>query len=111
MKQRKKLGFLIFWSTCFSNEERNGRLQKLLQLQWTRFELNSRTGQHRTAYYIKSAPHFAKQGLELLADMLIDAQFPQAELEREKGVVIQELKRYQDEPARLRDDMWRHFFF
>ena len=74
-------------------------------------EFNARTGQHRTAYYIKSAPHFATQWVELLADMLIDAQFPQAELEREKGVVIQELKRYQDEPARLRDDMWRHFFF
>ena len=40
MKQRKKLGFLIFWSTCFLNEERNGRLQKLLPQQWTRFELN-----------------------------------------------------------------------
>ena len=40
MKQRKKLEFLIFWSTCFLNEGRNGRLQRLLQLQWTRFELN-----------------------------------------------------------------------
>ena len=40
MKQQKKLEFLIFWSTCFLNEERNGRLQRLLQLQWTRFELN-----------------------------------------------------------------------
>ena len=47
-------------------------------------EFNARTGQHRTAYYIKSAPHFATQWLELLADMLIDAQFPQAELERER---------------------------
>ena len=40
MKQQKKLEFLIFWSTCFLNEERNGRLQKLLQQQWTRLELN-----------------------------------------------------------------------
>ena len=40
MKQQKKLEFLIFWSTCFLSEERNGRLQRLLQLQWIRFELN-----------------------------------------------------------------------
>ena len=74
-------------------------------------EFNASTGKHSTSYYVKSAPHFATEGLELLADMMVDAQFPEAELEREKGVVIQELKRYQDEPARLRDDMWRHFFF
>ena len=40
MKQQKKLEFLIFWSTCFLNEGRNGQLQKLLPQQWTRSELN-----------------------------------------------------------------------
>jgi hypothetical protein len=32
----------------------------------------------------------------MLADMLIDATFQSEELEREKGVVIQELKMYED---------------
>ena len=51
-------------------------------------EFNASTGKHSTSYYVKSAPHFATQGLELLADMMVDAQFPEAELEREKWVVI-----------------------
>ena len=47
-------------------------------------EFNASTGKHSTNYYVKSAPHFATEGLELLADMMVDAQFPEAELEREK---------------------------
>jgi hypothetical protein len=37
----------------------------------------------------------------MLADMLMDATFQPEELEREKGVVIQELKMYEDSPQQL----------
>ena len=36
---------------------------------------NAWTWEHTTNYFIKSAPQFAKYGLEVLADMLMDAQF------------------------------------
>ncbi|MBB1556993.1 MAG: insulinase family protein [candidate division SR1 bacterium] len=74
-------------------------------------EFNASTGKHSTSYYVKSAPHFATEGLELLADMMVDAQFPEAELEREKGVVIQELKMYEDQPIHVCDEKWQRFFF
>ena len=74
-------------------------------------EFNASTGKHSTSYYVKSAPHFATEGLELLADMMVDAQFPEAELEREKGVVIQELKMYEDQPIHVCDEKWQCFFF
>jgi predicted Zn-dependent peptidase len=32
--------------------------------------------------------------------MLVDAQFPKEEMEREKGVIIQEIKMYEDNPQR-----------
>ena len=74
-------------------------------------EFNASTGKHSTNYYVKSAPHFATEGLELLADMMVDAQFPEAELKREKGVVIQELKMYEDQPIHVCDEKRQHFFF
>jgi len=43
--------------------------------------------------------------------MMVDAQFPEAELKREKGVVIQELKMYEDQPIHVCDEKRQHFFF
>lgn len=71
---------------------------------------NASTGDDTTNYYIKSAPQFASLGLEMLADMLIDAQFATEELEREKGVIIQELKMYEDNPISVVNEKWQRFF-
>lgn len=74
-------------------------------------EFNAGTGEHTTNYYVKSAPQFASYGLEILADMLVDAQFLPAELEREKDVIIQELKMYEDNPRSVLAEKWKKFFF
>jgi predicted Zn-dependent peptidase len=63
-------------------------------------ECNAYTSDEYAGYYIKCAPEHIPVALDVLADMLVNAQFPQAELEREKGVVIQEIKMYEDMPQR-----------
>lgn len=63
-------------------------------------EFNAYTGNEYAGYYIKCAPTHIEKALDVLADMLVHAQFPKEELEREKGVVIQEIKMYDDIPQR-----------
>ncbi len=63
-------------------------------------ECNAYTSTEYAWYYVKSAPEFLNQSLEILADMLVDAQFPKEEMEREKWVIIQELQMYEDNPQR-----------
>lgn len=63
-------------------------------------ECNAYTSTEYAGYYVKSAPEFLGVSLEILADMLVDAQFPKEEMEREKGVIIQEIKMYEDNPQR-----------
>lgn len=46
----------------------------------------------------------------MLADMLMNATFQEAELEREKGVVIQELKMYEDSPQSVLSEKRSNFF-
>ena len=41
----------------------------------------------------------------------MNACFPQDEMEREKLVVIQEAKMYEDQPTALVDDKWQEFFY
>jgi predicted Zn-dependent peptidase len=74
-------------------------------------EFNASTGNETVQYYVKCAPNFAPQALDVLADMMMDAQFPKEELEREKGVVIQELKMYEDNPQSFVMDKWQHRYF
>lgn len=63
-------------------------------------EFNAFTSEEYAGYYVKCAPEYIALALGVLADMMLDAQFPNDELEREKGVVIQEIKMYEDNPRR-----------
>lgn len=65
------------------------------------WEFNAYTGDEYAGYYVKCAPDFVNKAIDVLWDMMINAQFPKDELEREKWVVIQELKMYEDNPMAL----------
>ena len=47
-------------------------------------EFNARTNDSFAAYYVKSSPQFVEKSLNVLGDMIVNAQFPEDELEREK---------------------------
>ena len=74
-------------------------------------EFNAGTGNDEVAYFVKCAPQFLEQGLDVLADMMMDAQFDPEELEKEKQVVIQEIKMYEDNPAALVGRKWKQRYF
>ncbi|MCK9467764.1 MAG: insulinase family protein [Candidatus Absconditabacterales bacterium] len=74
-------------------------------------EFNAFTGDEYAGYYVKSAPEFVEKSIEVLGDMILEAQFPNEEMEREKGVVIQEIKMYEDNPSALVLDKRKEFFF
>lgn len=70
-------------------------------------EFNAYTSDEYAGYYVKCAPTFIHDAITVLADMLVDTQFPQEEMEREKSVVIQEMAMYEDMPHRLVYDKWK----
>lgn len=72
---------------------------------------NAFTGENYAGYYVKSAPEFVSKSVDVLWDMLVDAQFPKEELEREKWVVIQEIMMYQDEPYDLVSQKWQEYYY
>jgi predicted Zn-dependent peptidase len=52
-------------------------------------------------YYVKCAPEFTEKSIDVLADMLMNTKFNTDDLEKEKGVIIQEMKMRDDDPMRL----------
>ena len=64
-------------------------------------EFNAYTGDEIASYYVKCPPQHTSKAIDVLSDMMIHAQFPQEEMEREKNVVVQEIKMYDDNPQAL----------
>jgi len=75
------------------------------------WEFNAFTSWIYAGYYVKSAPNFIDKSIDILWDMLVNAQFPVKELEKEKNVVIQEIMMKQDNPSSLVYDKRKNFFF
>lgn len=59
---------------------------------------NALTDSEVTAYYTKGdSKNFSKM-LDLISDIYLDATFPEKEMEKEKGVIIEEINMYEDMP-------------
>jgi len=63
-------------------------------------EINAATGKDHTLYYIKTTPDHITTAFDLLSDMLTKSQFKIQEIEKEKGVIIEEINMYEDMPIR-----------
>jgi predicted Zn-dependent peptidase len=61
-------------------------------------EFNAFTGKEATAYFVKCAADSRDVALDVLADMLRHSRFDADEIEREKGVIVEEMNMYLDTP-------------
>ena len=61
-------------------------------------EFNAFTGKESTAYYVKCAAENRDVALDVLVDMLRNSRFDAEEIEREKGVIVEEMNMYFDTP-------------
>ncbi len=62
-------------------------------------EFNAFTGKQYAGYFIKVDFHNLSLALDILSDMLINSTFDAADIDRERGVILEEYKMYQDTPS------------
>lgn len=58
--------------------------------------MNAYTSKSETVYYIKILKEKAELAIDILSDIVQNSVFPQEELEKERQVVVQEIKSYED---------------
>ncbi len=63
-------------------------------------DYNAFTGKETTGYHIKAASKHLPLVIDMLSDMLWNSKFDQVEIEKERGVIIEELNLYEDTPMR-----------
>ncbi|MDQ3163992.1 MAG: insulinase family protein [Actinomycetota bacterium] len=61
-------------------------------------EFNAFTGKEYTGYYVRCAAETRDVALDVLVDMLRHSKFEPEEIEREKGVIVEEMNMYFDTP-------------
>ncbi|HLD63562.1 MAG TPA: pitrilysin family protein [Candidatus Peribacteraceae bacterium] len=61
-------------------------------------EFNAFTGKEYAGYYVKVTGGHVALACDVLGDMLQHASFPQEEIEKERGVIMEEERMYQDTP-------------
>jgi predicted Zn-dependent peptidase len=64
-------------------------------------EMNAFTTRETTTFYVKVLDQHLPQALELLADLLYRSRLSPKEIEREKQVVLEEIRMVQDDPEDL----------
>jgi predicted Zn-dependent peptidase len=73
--------------------------------------INAGTGKEYTQYYVKCASEYGKQALDVLADMVRNSLFEESEIEREKGVIVEELRGRLDTPRDLVDELYEELLY
>jgi predicted Zn-dependent peptidase len=74
-------------------------------------EFNAFTSKEYTGYYIRCAAEQRDQAFDVLVDMLRNSKFDTDELEREKGVIIEEMNMYFDTPRDYVGSVYEELLF
>lgn len=75
--------------------------------------MNAYTAEDHTSYYIKLPKNYFGLAFNILADILVDPLFEQEEIDKERKVILEEIKVFKDDPARnvydlVGDLLWPH---
>jgi predicted Zn-dependent peptidase len=74
-------------------------------------EFNAFTSKEVTGYFVKAAANHVDLCLDILSDMLKNSKLDTTEIEKEKGVILEEINLYEDTPARKIGDLYESLLY
>ncbi len=74
-------------------------------------QYNAFTSQEYTGYYAKSHPKHLDKTLDVISDMYLNPIFEEKEIEKEKGVIVEEIHMYEDMPHRHVQDVFTELLY
>lgn len=74
-------------------------------------EYNAFTGKDKTGYYAKVDAKHIHIALDVVSDIYLHSKIDTAEIEKEKGTIIQEINMYEDTPVQSIGDLFEKLLF
>ncbi|MFQ3548175.1 MAG: pitrilysin family protein [Armatimonadota bacterium] len=82
----------------FKGTEKRSAAQIADEMDCMGAHLNAFTDKEFTCFYVKALREYIHQAMDIMSDMILNSVFDKTEIEREKNVVIEEIKRHDDTP-------------
>jgi len=70
-------------------------------------DYNAFTGEEYTGYYAKVDGSKIDIALDWVSDIFLNSKIPSEEIEKERGVIIEEINMYRDNPMMYIDELWK----
>ena len=74
-------------------------------------QINAFTGEEYTGYYVKVNYQNLVLALDVVSDISLNSLLPEKEIERERGVILEEINMYEDLPMHKVSDIWIKVMF
>jgi len=74
-------------------------------------EFNAFTGKDHTGYYITVDNSHFPLAVDIISDMMYHAKFDSADIDRERGVIVEEINMYEDNPLMYIEDVFERLLF
>lgn len=97
--------------TIFKGTSRRRAWQVSNRMELVGGELNAYTTKENIMVYTNAPSGHEERALELLADLMANASFPEAETERERGVITEEIQSYRDNASYAVFDEFDELFY
>ncbi len=90
----------------FKGTEKRNYLQIAQSLESVGGYMNAFTTKEHTCYYARVLDEYVEKAVDVLSDIVQNSTFPEKEMEKEKTVILEEIKRSEDDP----DDLVQEYF-
>lgn len=74
-------------------------------------DYNAFTGKEHTGYYITADASHLPLAMDMLSDMLHNSKFDTKEMDRERGVIVEEINMYEDNPSFYVEEIFEDLLF
>lgn len=104
-EQAHQQGLAHFWEhMAFKGTKRRKAFHIINRLEAVGGELNAYTTKEKICFYAYLLDSHYEKAVELLTDITFDSVFPEKQIEREKGVILEEMAMYLDSPEEAIQD-------
>ena len=111
-EQAHEQGIAHFWEhMAFKGTQKRKAFHILNRLEVFGGDLNAYTTKEKICFHASVLDQHFEIALELLADISFYSTFPENELRKEKGVILEEMAMYADDPADAIQDHFDELFF
>ena len=97
--------------TVFKGTKNRSTFEIASSLESVGGHLNAFTTKEYTCYHARFLSEYLEEAVDVLSDLLLHPTFPLAEIEREKSVVLDELRDSKDVPEELAFDTFEEFLY